>query len=414
MNDSSFATIVALANLCPNQVDTKLGGKTTSEPFFRMVFTGSLKKKGEYLPVWKRRYFVLNQLELSYYEHEEDDLLKGVIHLTQTTKIRPYPFSMIENTFQIRDRRVKTEIYLWADSYEMMVLWMNALNGAVQRFKSLNSNTSPIKSLPSSPLRELSEHELSSSSSSLFGSCQCNAIHLLIHSPHPLAQAYCHCHDCQISSSSPFTCLLLFPAHTIEVIKGNVFLGKHQLTYQRFRYFCRQCASFLLFDSSSSFSSSLSSSIHPPAATLSLVPFAANSRPPPPSASSLSSHSSPRKTLPSSSISAFTPSTKYTSVLLGTLSNFPFEPVCHMSYASRVMEMRDGLPKYRGCPVGWGGNDDQPLDSTEEEEEFQLTPSIRASEGVRGEDCSSSTSSESETRGEVWLGADREYKSNRT
>jgi hypothetical protein len=363
-----------------------------------MVFTGSLKKKGDHLPVWKRRHFVLSLLELSHYEHE-DGLLKGIIQLTQTTKIRQYPFPMMENTFQIRDRRAKIEVYLWADSYEMMLLWINALNGAVQRSKSLNSivlTSSPSKSLPSSPVatkisssvnQEHSQSPYNSSSSSLFGSCQCDAIHLLIHCPHPLVQAYCHCKDCQTSSSSPFTSLLLFPSDAIEIVKGNVFLGKYALTHQRFRYFCRQCSSYLMFDSSSA-----SSSPQLPSSRLSTRPSL-----PLTSSSSSSSSPSPRKAL-TSSLSSFIPSTKYTAVLLGTLSsNFPFDPTFHMMYASHIMEMHDGLPKYRGCPVVWGGTDDRL-------EEGQSRPSLMGeSDGSEGADGHSNGND-----------SDRKYKENIT
>jgi hypothetical protein len=350
-----------------------------------MVFTGTLKKKSDYLSLWNSRYFILNSSnELEYYEYE-DGPQRGVYQLTKTTKIKEYPFPMMENTFQIRDKRVKFEIFLWAKTYEMMMLWINALKGSIERieFKKLpprplpmlGSNLSPPPSPgditpianqgksprqspspatisqpsstpphPSSPSPSLpttpsttsrTPSKLHSSENSIVGHCQCNAIQFAIHSQVPLTQGFCHCPDCQESSSGPFTCLLIFPSASITILKGNVFLGKYPIAYQRNRYFCRQCSSYLMFDFTSTVpltqvSTSSSSSSSP-------VPFV----------SPLPSH------LPSS----FLPMTQYTAVLCGAIPHFPFEPSCHVMYSCRKMSMTDGLPKYRGYPPSWGGQD---------------------------------------------------------
>jgi hypothetical protein len=345
--------------------------RSTTTPIRSMVFTGTLKKKSDILPLWNYRYFILNSFnELEYYEYENGPQ-RGVYQLTKTTKVKEYPFQMMENTFRIKDRRVKFELFLWAKSHEMMMLWINALKGSIERieFKKLGSlprirsNISPppsprgqeiaclsnqMKSSSQSPSSTLSQPStpphprLSSPSStstpskyqppenSIIGQCQCNAIQFSINSLAPVAQGYCHCRDCQQSSSGPFTCLLIFPSDAITLLKGNVFLGKYPLTYQRNRYFCRQCSSYLMFDFSSAFPRTQ-------------VPSSLSS-----------SRASP---LPSRLPSSFVPSTQYTAVLCGAIPQFPFQPSCHVMYSDKKMAMPDCLPKYQSYPPSWGGQD---------------------------------------------------------
>lgn len=287
----------------------------------------------------------------------------------------------MENTFRIKDKRVQFEIFLWAKSYEMMILWMNALKGSIERIEFKGPGKGPVGqqagkgpgqgsnlSIPSSPEGKLLSsqspspspspaspstlsHPSSPSSSSLpttpstlsqtpsksqsfessiIGHCQCNAIQFSISSQAPITQGYCHCTDCQQSSSAPFTCLLIFPSASITLLKGNVFLGKYPLAYQRNRYFCRQCSSYLMFDFSSAFPLTESSSILP---------------------------NSPASRLTSRAPSSFCPMTEYTAVLCGAIPDFPFEPSCHVMYCCQKMSMHDGLPKYRGYPPSWGGKD---------------------------------------------------------
>jgi hypothetical protein len=38
------------------------------------------------------------------------------------------------------------------------------------------------------------------------------------------------------------------------------------------------------------------------------------------------------------------------------LKNFRFEPIAHVNYAERVIDMRDGLPKFRDMPQAAGGS----------------------------------------------------------
>lgn len=45
-------------------------------------------------------------------------------------------------------------------------------------------------------------------------------------------------------------------------------------------------------------------------------------------------------------------------VLPAILEDFRFEPASHVNYAERMIDMKDGLPKFRDMPAGAGGSDE--------------------------------------------------------
>lgn len=49
-----------------------------------------------------------------------------------------------------------------------------------------------------------------------------------------------------------------------------------------------------------------------------------------------------------------------TDVHAGVLSSMPFEPSVHLNYAERVLRLKDGLPKYRDFPSGFGSGETVP------------------------------------------------------
>jgi hypothetical protein len=291
-----------------------------------MVFSGYLKKRGDVMPIWKSRYFefttidynhdhsLILSLSLSYFEYE-GGRKRGEYLLTKTTKVNDYSTPLIENTFQIRDKRTGLKILLSAETNTIKENWMKALKNSIKRIH-VPALESPRKPSINTINPRTDSH--------LFGTCCCGVIEFILHQE-PILQGYCHCIDCQQYSSCPFVCLVIVQTHHIEVIKGKLFLGKYSYTPQVDRYFCRQCSSYLMHEyRSRQFISALS--------------FPSS---------------------PSSSISSSQPSAKYTAVLAGTLPFFSFEPSLHVKYSQKVLSIPDGLPKYENYPHCWGGNDER-------------------------------------------------------
>lgn len=279
-----------------------------------MVFSGYLKKRGDILPIWKSRYFELSSSELCYYEFEGGPK-KGEIILTKTTKIRSFPISMMNNTFQIRDRRTGLEIYLWANSENEENAWIQALKQSIQRIKTpLIESSSRISLTSISPNKILN---------TIYGYCRCGAIEIEIEN-NSIIHGYCHCLYCQKYSSSPFLSVILYPTKYIKITKGKIILGKFNMTTNVNRYFCRQCFSYLMHEyvyfPSGSCTAVLSGTIE---------------------ASLISPNSSSSPSLPPSEF----------------LEEI-FKPQLHINYQSRKMSIPDGLPKYSGTPAIWGGNDE--------------------------------------------------------
>jgi hypothetical protein len=50
------------------------------------------------------------------------------------------------------------------------------------------------------------------------------------------------------------------------------------------------------------------------------------------------------------------PSEGLIDVMASLMADFPFIPTEHVHYAERVMDVRDGLPKYRDLPEQWDGS----------------------------------------------------------
>jgi hypothetical protein len=45
-------------------------------------------------------------------------------------------------------------------------------------------------------------------------------------------------------------------------------------------------------------------------------------------------------------------------VYAATVPGVSFEPAVHVNYAETVLPMKDGLPKYKDFPAGFGGSDE--------------------------------------------------------
>jgi len=51
----------------------------------------------------------------------------------------------------------------------------------------------------------------------------------------------------------------------------------------------------------------------------------------------------------------------------GSVLNVKFEPTMHFHYAERILDMKDGLPKYKDFPSTFGGSDIMINEKTGEE-----------------------------------------------
>jgi hypothetical protein len=45
-------------------------------------------------------------------------------------------------------------------------------------------------------------------------------------------------------------------------------------------------------------------------------------------------------------------------VLASTIDDFKFAPAMHIYYGERMIDMKDGLPKFRKAPKALGGDDE--------------------------------------------------------
>ncbi|GAB1310201.1 Glutathione-dependent formaldehyde-activating enzyme [Madurella fahalii] len=78
-------------------------------------------------------------------------------------------------------------------------------------------------------------------------SCQCGAVNFKTPTPKPLALYICHCHDCQLQTSSAFGTSAIFPRFPLpdaELLSCYTRMTSNgQMLYC---YFCKQCGTRLI------------------------------------------------------------------------------------------------------------------------------------------------------------------------
>jgi predicted GNAT family acetyltransferase len=131
-------------------------------------------------------------------------------------------------------------------------------------------------------------------------SCFCGAVELEV-TGRPAFAGYCHCRDCQAWSAAPLNAFSMWKAGSVRTTKGEADLGVFHKTENSYRKFCRICGGHLMTD-------------HP---RMRLVDVYAN-----------------------------------------LLQGFTHEPTLHANYGSKMISVRDGLPKYRDLPAELGGSGD--------------------------------------------------------
>lgn len=131
-----------------------------------------------------------------------------------------------------------------------------------------------------------------------FGNCFCGNIELYLVGE-PLLVGYCHCNSCRSWSGSPVNAFTLWKENQFNLEKGKEHLISFRKTERCTRYWCKNCGGNL-----------------------------------------------------------FTELTQkgIVDVFAGIIKDFEFVPQIHVHYQEKVLQIKDGLPKYRDLPESSGGS----------------------------------------------------------
>ncbi|MEZ5666476.1 MAG: GFA family protein [Alphaproteobacteria bacterium] len=130
------------------------------------------------------------------------------------------------------------------------------------------------------------------------GTCFCGAVEVEVRGA-PKATGYCHCADCQAWSAAPINAFSLWSPTDVRITRGKGSVGTYNKTDRSYRKFCTTCGGHLLTD-------------HP---GMGLVDVYAN-----------------------------------------ILQGFEHRPAVHVNYASKMVSVKDGLPKFKDFPAEFGGS----------------------------------------------------------
>jgi len=128
--------------------------------------------------------------------------------------------------------------------------------------------------------------------------CFCGTVELEV-TGKPAFSGYCHCRDCQAWSAAPINAFSLWKSNNVRVAKGEADVGSFHKTENSYRKFCKRCGGHIMTD-------------HP---RMRLIDVYAN-----------------------------------------LLQGFTHEPTLHANYASKMISVKDGLPKYADLPAELGGS----------------------------------------------------------
>jgi hypothetical protein len=133
------------------------------------------------------------------------------------------------------------------------------------------------------------------------GSCFCGAVTIAVEGA-PEAMGYCHCRSCRSWSAGPVNAFTLWKPDAVKVTGGAGQLATYAKTPNSERQFCKACGGHVMTN-------------HP---AFGLI-----------------------------------------DVYAATIPDLEFKPVVHVNYAETVLPMKDGLPKFKDFPGGFGGSDEQ-------------------------------------------------------
>jgi hypothetical protein len=115
----------------------------------------------------------------------------------------------------------------------------------------------------------------------------------------PAVMGYCHCDDCKSWSAAPINAFSLWPPDSIRITKGEAHVGSFHQSEQAYRKFCKTCGGHLMTDH---------------------------------------------------------PAMKLVDVYANILHGFTHTPTMHVHYQSRMVDVKDGVPKFRDLPSDFGGS----------------------------------------------------------
>jgi len=130
------------------------------------------------------------------------------------------------------------------------------------------------------------------------GSCFCGAVQFTV-SGEPVLMSYCHCDSCRHWSAGPVSAFTLWKPEAVTITRGADNIGSYNKTPQSYRKWCKTCGGHVYTE-------------HP---TMGL-----------------------------------------TDVYSGVVPGLPFKPVFHVHYQEAVLQIKDGLPKWRDLPKQAGGS----------------------------------------------------------
>jgi hypothetical protein len=130
------------------------------------------------------------------------------------------------------------------------------------------------------------------------GACFCGAVTFEVVGEAPM-QGYCHCDDCRHWFGSPLTAYALWPSSAVKITGGAEHVVAYSKSGQAERQHCAKCGG----------------------AVMTVIPAAGMS-----------------------------------DVYPALLAGFAFQPQSHVHYGLRVLDLKDGLPKFRDMPAEAGGS----------------------------------------------------------
>ena len=130
------------------------------------------------------------------------------------------------------------------------------------------------------------------------GRCFCGAVQLEV-TGEPFAMGYCHCDDCRAWGAAPVNGFTLWKRDEVKVTEGASLLATYKKTEKSHRQFCTTCGGHVMTD-------------HPDAG--------------------------------------------FTDVYAAILPSLEFKPAVHIYCDDSVLNIGDGLPKFRDLPEEFGGS----------------------------------------------------------
>ena len=130
------------------------------------------------------------------------------------------------------------------------------------------------------------------------GTCFCGEVEIQATGA-PAVQGYCHCEDCQAWSAAPINAFSLWAPDAVKVTRGKDHIATYNKTPNSFRKYCKTCGGHIMTDH---------------------------------------------------------PGMKLVDVYANVLKGFKHQPTVHVHYDSKMVSVKDGLPKFADLPAEFGGS----------------------------------------------------------